>query len=163
MKIVSCLGMAAIAATALVGGASAKSNYIRNWTSESFLPPAQDVVVSGIHVACDGVGTNERENPRWDTYSLRLSFAGDGGQYLGNEHIEVTGHGHDIAMRCEGPWAMLDLPAGTYHVVANVDQIGSRNFTAQVSAQGQTKIVVRFPGAGGLIASNEPPQQEAAR
>lgn len=153
---IQILGIALIAFAGSLCAAAGQTAYVDHWRSEAFTAPDRPTTINGIRVACDGVGLDERSNPAWNDYALKLSFVGSDGQYLGDEHIDVTGNGHEVSMRCQGPWAMLDLPAGTYRVAADVDQIGSRNFTARVSGLGQTKIAIRFPNAGGRIASSQP-------
>jgi hypothetical protein len=153
MKIWHGLGIAAIVAAGMAGMASAQ-NTAAALSDEPFTPSDQATMIDGVHVACDGVGIDDRSQPQWNRYRLKIAFVGDKGQFLGNERISVTGNRHDISVHCEGPWALLDLPAGTYHVSADVWNAGHREFTARVGRSGQRRIVVRFPNAGGLVASN---------
>lgn len=154
MRLWQSLAIALLASAGLSGAAFAQNNPAQN--SEHFAPTAQDVVIDGVHAACDGVGLDERDNPQWNDYSLRISFVGDKGQFLGNEQITISGEGHNVSLRCEGPWALFKLPRGVYHVAADVEDAGHRDLTAHVGSKGQTHIVVRFPQAGGQVASNIP-------
>ena len=147
--------MAAAATLCAIGAASAQ-NAATGFNNTNFTPPDQPSMIDGVRVACDGVGSDERAQPRWNDYSLKIVFVGSQGQFLGNEQVNVSGNQHSIAMHCEGPWALLDLPAGTYRVSADVENAGHRDFTAQIGGHGQRRIVVRFPQAGGLVASNAP-------
>jgi hypothetical protein len=159
MNIRHSLGIAALATLGVIGTAAAQNSAIAAFNHANFTPPERPTMIDGVRVACDGVGSDERAKPEWEGYSLKLSFVGDKGQYLGNEMVNVTGNAHTIALHCEGPWALLDLPAGTYHVAADVWNAGHRSFTAHVSGTGQHRVVVRFPAAGGQVASNAPAAQ----
>ena len=39
--------------------------------------------IDGIETMCDGITIANRNDAKWKAYSLRLEFAGKGGQYLG--------------------------------------------------------------------------------
>lgn len=146
MFIQKSLGLALAVAMASAGGASAQST----------APDNQDIVVDGVHAACTGIGLDDRLDPRWSDYSLKLSFVGQGGQYLGDERIAIAGNGMDIALDCRGPWALFRLPPGAYRIAADVANSGHRDLIARVGETGQTSVTVSFPNAGGQVAVNGP-------
>ena len=76
-----------------------------------------------------------------------LEFAGKDGQYLGDETVNVSGNGHSVSVRCGGPWVLMKLPAGTYHVSTDVAEAGHKDVTVHVPGH----VIVRFPGAGGAV------------
>lgn len=112
------------------------------------LPDGKSMDVNGIQTMCTGVTSDTRMNPEWKDYSLRLEFAGHGGQYLGDETVNVTGNGQNLSVHCGGPWVLMMLPPGTYRVAANVADAGEKTVTVHVPGH----VVVRFPDAGGAIA-----------
>ncbi len=102
--------------------------------------------INGVQTVCTGVSSDTRMNPEWKDYSLRLEFAGRGGQYLGDENVNVSGGGENLSVHCGGPWVLMMLPPGTYHVAADVAGAGHKDVTVHVPG----RVVVHFPGAGGL-------------
>jgi len=107
--------------------------------------------INGVQTACTGVSSEARMNPEWKDYSLRLEFAGRGGQYLGDATVNVTGNGHDVSVHCAGPWVLMMLPPGTYRVATNVADAGQKTVTVHVPG----RTVVRFPDAGGAISPSD--------
>lgn len=107
--------------------------------------------VDGVETACSGVTIENRDDPKWNAYSLRMEFAGKGGQYLGDETVNVKGEGIDVSVTCQGPWVLMKLPAGSYHVSANVADAGHKEMNVRVPASGQQIAMFSFPNAGGEI------------
>lgn len=134
--------MAIAAASALATTAALAAN-----TLTQDMPKAID----GIETVCDGVGITNRNDPKWTAYSLRLEFAGKGGQYLGGETVSVKGNEYDVSVTCQGPWVLMKLPAGPYHVSADVPDAGHKEMNVQVPARGQHVALFSFPNAGGEI------------
>jgi hypothetical protein len=81
---------------------------------------------------------------------LKLEFAGAAGQYLGEEHLTLSGNGVNVNVRCKGPWILMKVPPGSYSGHATVTG-GSKSFTVNVSGRGQTRLVVSFPNTGGSV------------
>ena len=51
------------------------------------LPENQPMDINGVQAVCTGTTTDVRMDPQWQSYSLRLEFAGKAGQYLGKRQI----------------------------------------------------------------------------
>lgn len=115
------------------------------YAQSNSLPDSQAMDINGVQTVCTGVTSDTRMNPEWRNYSLRLEFAGQAGQYLGDETVNVSGHGGTWSMHCAGPWVLMMLPPGTYHVAADVADAGHKDITVHVPG----RVVVRFPNAGG--------------
>jgi hypothetical protein len=107
--------------------------------------------IDGIETVCDGVTIANRNDPRWRAYSLRMEFAGKGGQYLGGETVNVKGEEIDASVTCQGPWVLMKLPAGSYHISADVPDAGHKEINVRVPASGQHVAMFSFPNAGGEI------------
>ncbi len=127
-----------LAGLAATGVAYAQSNSLSD---------GQSMDVNGVQTACTGVSSDSRMNPEWSNYSLRLEFAGRGGQYLGDETVNVTGNGQNLSVHCAGPWVLMMLPPGTYRVASDVAGAGEKTVTVHVPG----RTVVRFPDAGGAL------------
>ena len=114
--------------------------------------------IDGIETVCDGTTVANRNDPKWKAYSLRMEFVGKGGQYLGGETVNLKGDELDISVTCEGPWVLMKLPAGSYHVSADVPDAGHKEMNIRVPASGQHVALFSFPNAGGEItkAVNQP-------
>jgi len=81
--------------------------------------PDQAVTISGVETVCTGGSANVRAEPQWKGYSTRLEFAATNGEYLGGENVTIKGDGKTIAVRCAGPWLLMDLPKGSYDLHAS--------------------------------------------
>jgi hypothetical protein len=115
------------------------------------LIPDQVMMIDGIETVCTGTSLANRTDPKWRAYTLRVEFAGKGGQYLGNEQIRVTGNEFDVSVQCQGPWMLMKLPSGSYHIAADVDAAGHKEADVQVPASGQRVLLMSFPNAGGEV------------
>lgn len=109
------------------------------------LPLDRDARVNGVGMACTGVGSDSRTDPRWNDYSLKVEFAGANGEYLGFVDVTLSQTGRELAhVRCPGPWLLFQLPPGQYDLQAWVGQ-SPANFKARVRDTGQARVVVHFP------------------
>ncbi len=115
------------------------------YAQSNSLPDGQEMDINGVQTVCTGVTSDTRMNPEWRNYSLRLEFAGQAGQYLGDETVNVSGHGETWSVHCGGPWVLMMLPPGTYRIAADVADAGHKDITVHVPGH----VVVRFPNAGG--------------
>lgn len=108
------------------------------------LPPDAPTQVNGIGAACTGIGLTARQDPRWQSYSLKMEFAGPGGQYTGGEIVSVRQEDMEIvSVTCAGPWLLLQLPPGRYRVSAEADG-QTVTSAAFVPKEGQGRIILRF-------------------
>ncbi len=84
---------------------------------------------------CSGIGLEAREAAENVPHTLRLEFAQADGHYLGGvEAILSDAGGNEIlAVRCPGPWVLLDLPDGTYRVSASFE---GKTVTRRVTIRG---------------------------
>ena len=105
--------------------------------------------VNGTEVVCTGIDSDSRHDPRWPSYPLKLEFAGAAASILGEEHVMVSGNGVNVNVRCKGPWVLMQVPAGTYAVHAELRNGTIKEVTARVTGHGQSRVVVTFPMQGG--------------
>jgi hypothetical protein len=141
------LVMAAFVAVVIVMPASAASR----------LDPDKPQQLQGMEAVCTGIGLEARADPRWQAYSLKVEVAGKGGQYLGDLTLFLQQNGKELAaVQCDGPWILFRLPAGRYQIEAQTEGKTARS-GAIVPAEGQGRVILRFPDTGGEIA---PPMQE---
>jgi hypothetical protein len=103
---------------------------------------------NGVKYACAGVGKASRADPRWPAFPVRLEFAAANGDFLGDPDVTVTDSaGKQVFQaKCNGPWVLIELPAGSYKVHAT-GQKGqyAKDFNLAVKAGGQTKKTIRLP------------------
>ncbi len=103
---------------------------------------------NGIKYACAGVGKASRGDPRWPAFPVLLEFAAANGDFLGDPAVAVTdGSGKPVFQaQCDGPWVLIELPAGSYKVHAT-GQKGqyAKDFDIAVKAGAQTKKTIRLP------------------
>lgn len=103
---------------------------------------------NGIKYACAGVGKVSRSDPRWASFPVKLQFAAANGDFLGDPAVTVTdGGGQQVFQaQCDGPWVLIELPAGSYKVHAT-GQKGqyAKDFDIAVKAGRQTSKTIRLP------------------
>jgi hypothetical protein len=116
-------------------------------TQSEALPDGTVTTINGVETACTGTTLETRANPKWRAYPLHIEFAGKDGQYLGDEQVTVTGNGQNVSVHCEGPWVLMKLPSGAYHVSADVADAGHKDLTVHTGAP----TVVSFNNAGGEV------------
>jgi hypothetical protein len=112
----------------------------------------------GIQTVCTGGAYEARQDPRWRDYPFRLEFVGKDGQYLGDEVVNISGNGRSVVIHCQGPWVLMNLPRGAYHVDIDVADAGHKAMTLRSPVH----AIIRFPDAGG-VASIEHNQSLASR
>jgi hypothetical protein len=103
---------------------------------------------NGIKYACAGVGKASRSDPRWPAFPVRLEFAAANGDFLGDPAVTVTdASGKQVfQVQCNGPWVLIELPAGSYKVHATGQKAQyAKDFDLAVKAGGQTKKTIRLP------------------
>ncbi len=110
--------------------------------------------VNGTQVVCTGIDSDSRHDSRWPSYPLKLEFAGAGGQFLGEERVQVSGNGVNVNVRCKGPWVLMRVPAGSYSVQATVRSGATKSGTVNVSGHGQARLVMTFPAGGATTGQN---------
>ena len=103
---------------------------------------------NGIKYACAGVGKASRSDPRWASFPVKLQFAAANGDFLGDPDVTVTdSSGKQVfTAQCNGPWVLIELPAGSYKVHAT-GQKGqyAKDFAISVKAGAQTSKTIRLP------------------
>jgi hypothetical protein len=103
---------------------------------------------NGIHYACAGIGKVSRDDPRWKTFPVKLVFAAANGDFLGDPNVAVTdASGKQVFQaQCNGPWVLIELPAGAYKVHAT-GQKGAyaKDFDLAVKSGAQTSKTIRLP------------------
>ena len=103
---------------------------------------------NGIKYACAGVGKASRSDPRWPAFPVRLEFAAANGDFLGDPAVTVSDAGGKqvFQAQCNGPWVLIELPAGSYKVHAT-GQKGqyAKDFEIAVKSGGQTRKTIRLP------------------
>ncbi len=74
----------------------------------------------GIRYVCAGFGEEERADPRWDAYPLKLVFVTATGRYFAD--VVTTLRDADgktiFHLHCDAPWLLLRLDPGRYEVTA---------------------------------------------
>lgn len=121
------------------------------------LDPDKPLQLGGLEAVCTGIGSEARQDPRWQAYPLKVEVAGKGGQYLGDVTLSLQQGGKElVAVQCEGPWILLRISPGRYQIEAQTEGKVAKS-AAIVPVTGQGRIILRFPDTGGEIA---PPVQE---
>ncbi len=102
----------------------------------------------GVRYVCTGFGAEERADPRWQAYPLKIEFTtADGGYFadvvttIRDDSGRTVFHAH-----CEAPWLLLRLTPGQYQVTAlALAHKDERRAPVTVRSEGQSRLVIRFP------------------
>ena len=98
----------------------------------------------GIEAVCTGVSVDERNDPRWSSYPLRVEVVNTAGEYLSDEQITLTKDGEALAtVNCAGPWVLFKIAPGAYSVSADIAGM-SKESKVNVSGTGQARVILRF-------------------
>lgn len=110
------------------------------------LPMDSPVTMGGVEAVCTGVGSG-KDDPRWPSYPIKVEFSNGGAQFLSGAHVKVAGADGKAKAEfdCNGPWVLLRVPHGSYHVSAT---IGDKTHDASFSPpdHGQKRVEIQFPG-----------------
>ena len=115
------------------------------------LPEDQGVTIDGIEVACTGVGDEAISDSRWRDYSVRLEFANGAREYLADLDVSVERANGEplLAVRCSGPWLLVNLDPGKYRVRAEYEHRLTKTVAITAPDHGQKRIVISFPEVTG--------------
>lgn len=91
---------------------------------------------------CSGTSEEERALAETTPHSLKLVYAQPGGSFLGDVTTRIAEPGGQVVVeaRCEGPWLLVDLPAGDYEVTASY-RGESKSLRVSVSPGPQEQVV----------------------
>jgi hypothetical protein len=98
----------------------------------------------GIEAACTGVSVDERNDPRWASYPLRVEVVNTTGECLSDEQITLTKNGEVLArVNCAEPWVLFKIAPGAYSVSAEIAGMNQES-RVNVSGTGQARVILRF-------------------
>src|SRR5882672_550865 len=98
----------------------------------------------GIEAVCTGVSLDERNDPRWASYPLRVEVVNTTGEYLSDEQITLSKDGEALAtVNCAGPWVLFKIAPGAYSVSAEIAGL-SQESKVNVGGTGQARVILRF-------------------
>jgi hypothetical protein len=117
---------------------------------QQHMPMDTPVPIGGVQAVCTGVGQGAEDDPRWQSFPIRLVFSNKGAQFLSGVHVDLsTGNGKPMgSLDCDGPWVLLGLSPGTYRVSATLlsqPNGGTASATFSPPASGQKRIELQFP------------------
>jgi hypothetical protein len=137
--------LTAIAATAATLGAPL---FAHSQGAPVTIPLDGEQVVGDVSVGCTGVG-QEKDNPRWKAYPIRVEAANPGGDLLANMAVSLSGKDGAVlaTVKCEGPWIMLRPSPGTYRLEGWLPRQGLAHQIASITApaSGQKIVTLVFP------------------
>lgn len=110
------------------------------------LPVDRLANVSGVTVACTGIGQGEEAEARWNAYPVRLQAVGAYGQYLGDVNLTLRNcdGSQFLDVGCAGPWMMLQLQPGRYSGTMTAPGTYAHHLWFSAPKHGQRDIIVRF-------------------
>jgi hypothetical protein len=110
----------------------------------SAFPLNTPMSMRAVEAVCTGVSLDERNDPRWATYPLRVEVVNTSGEYLSDGQVTLTKSGEALAtVNCAGPWVLFKVAPGAYSVSADIAGI-SQESRVNVSGTGQARVILRF-------------------
>ena len=111
-------------------------------------PVAMDtpININGVDTACTGIA-DSKDDPRWQTYPVRIEFSNGSSQYLAGAHVSLSKRGAVIAeLDCQAPWVLFKVSPGSYTVTASILGSSAKPRTAKFSPpkRGQKRVVLQF-------------------
>ena len=111
-------------------------------------PVAMDtpININGVDTACTGIA-DSKDDPRWQTYPVRIEFSNGSSQYLAGAHVSLAkGRALIAELDCQAPWVLFKLSPGSYSVTASMLGSSAKPRTAKFSPpkSGQKRIVLQF-------------------
>ncbi|WP_462322473.1 peptidase associated/transthyretin-like domain-containing protein [Halochromatium sp.] len=104
----------------------------------------------GVAYIAGGVGESGRAeiNAMQDQYSLKLVFAYTNGEFLAEVDVVIVDSTGKtlVATDADGPWLLVDLPAGTYEIEATVNG-ETKTERVTVPASGLKTVNMQWPPA----------------
>ncbi len=110
-------------------------------------PIAQALARGGIETACAGIGLDDRNDPRWAAYNVRVEVSNPRAEYLVGAVVEVRdakGHVLTTIAQCDAPWVLLRMAPGAYVVEARLGEL-TRSARVAAPKAGQQRVVLQFP------------------
>jgi hypothetical protein len=113
------------------------------------IPSNNVTTVNGVKTVCTGVGKNTREDPSWKNFAVKMESAAPSGDYLGGLTLDVASNKGTpvLAVSCDSPWLLMDLPPGSYKVTAWSGHRGPKTVMVHATGKGQARYVLAFPKA----------------
>lgn len=106
-----------------------------------------EATASGVELACTGIGQT-RDDPRWQTYGVRVEFSNARNEYLAGGAITVRDQaGRELlTVSCAAPWILLRLPKGVYRIEGWLPDSAAKPRSARFTApaSGQVRVVLQF-------------------
>jgi hypothetical protein len=112
------------------------------------MPLDRTTTVQGVETACTGLGKTQRDNPAWESFSVRVEFADAKAEYLTDaEVMVVTAQGKPVLhVSCAAPWVLMRLPPGDYRVSGHLLAGGpERSAAFKAPRTGQASVALTFP------------------
>lgn len=111
-----------------------------------------------VEAVCTGIGSDARQDPRWNAYPLKVELAGKAGQLIGNAQVTIVKGDEALAeVTCGGPWVLFKVMPGAYQVKVDIGE-QSKTGRVNVGATGQARIIIRFPEIGGATSQEYVPK-----
>ncbi len=108
----------------------------------------REQTVHGIEVACTGIGSDIRADPRWRRYGVRIEFSNARNEYLIGGAIRLRDRAGQelLSLRCDAPWILLRLPDGVYQVEGRLPDLGAKPRSSRFRTPAPTplRVVLQF-------------------
>jgi hypothetical protein len=118
--------------------------------SPTIVPLDTETTVSGVPVACTGVGESKL-NPHWDSYPVRVEFSGADNGLLADDALTIfdAAGAEVVSVACSGPWILLKLPPGSYRIEGRLPKTETRPQSGyfRVTPDGPAHLSLHFPDA----------------
>jgi formylmethanofuran dehydrogenase subunit E len=112
-----------------------------------FTTTAANAETGEVAYRSGGVGHSSQEAMLavQNDYSLKLVFAQEGGAFLAQVEVRISAADGTVVLTTttDGPWLLVDLPAGEYAVAATYRE-QTEELRVQVPASGLKQVTMRW-------------------
>ena len=118
---------------------------------KEYLPLHQ---IGEIRYFSAGVGLEERQ-AEYPAFSLKLIFTAGGKPYLSGVDVAIQPLNGEAAIKIpkeqvEGPWLFVDLPSGTYDIIATYGTQERSSTGVKIAAGTPKTLYLRWPEDAGI-------------
>lgn len=127
---------------------------------QAYLDMPQPQTVGDVTYLCGGIGETEASymQRQASNYDMMVSFASQGGAYLADVDVDISGPQGSLAqIACDGPLLLVDVPrSGTYRILAEAGGFEQTRTVRVNAGRTQAAANVHMTWPRNVVAQMQP-------